>query len=105
MFDISVETYADAKVHVIKVNSRLFRVRMHNVQEGLGVKNISDLVRTEIHGIFEAIKPTKDQIRKYKRLGREWFSFDVYTYVSSDLLLKIIKNCRCEKRRGKKKIR
>ena len=40
---------------------------MHDVQDGLGIKNISDLVRKEIHGIFETKDPTKDQIRKYKR--------------------------------------
>ena len=46
------------------------------VQEGLlGVKSMSDLMRTGIHGIFEATYPTKHQIRKYKRPGWEWFSF------------------------------
>ena len=40
---------------------------MHDVQDELGIKNISDLVRKEIHGIFEIKDPTKDQIRKYKR--------------------------------------
>ena len=40
---------------------------MHDVQDGLGIKNISDLVRKEIHGIFETKDPTKDLIRKYKR--------------------------------------
>ena len=40
---------------------------MHDVQDGLGIKNISDLVRKEIHGIFETKDPTKDQIIKYKR--------------------------------------
>ena len=45
-------------------NRRLFWVRMHDVQGGLGVKNISDLVRKEIHGIFETKNSTKDQIKK-----------------------------------------
>ena len=35
---------------------------MHDVQEGLCIKNISDLERNEIHGIFETKNPTKDQI-------------------------------------------
>ena len=38
---------------------RLFWVRMHDVQDGLGVKNMSDLVRREIHGIFKTKNPTK----------------------------------------------
>ena len=75
---------------------------MDDVQEGLGIKNISDLVRKEIHGIFKTKNPTKDQIRKYKRPGRRWFSGDVYPYVRSDLMLKVIKNCRGEKVRGEK---
>ena len=54
MLDFSVEKYTDAKVHkVIIGNRRLFWVRMHDVQEGLGVKNMSDLMRKEIQGIFE----------------------------------------------------
>ena len=105
MLDISVEKYADAKVHTIAIgNRRLFWVIIHDLQEGLGVKNIFDLVRKEIHGIFESKDPTKDKIRNYKRPGREWFIVDVYTYVRSDLMSKIIKNCRVEKGRGEKKM-
>ena len=48
MFEISVEKYTDAKVLTITVgNRRLFWVRMHDVQEGLCVKNMADLVRKE----------------------------------------------------------
>ena len=35
-------------------------MKMIDVQEGLGVKNISDLVRKEIHGIFETKNPTEE---------------------------------------------
>ena len=67
MVDISVKKYSDARVCTITVNNReLFWVRMYDVQEVLGVKNMSDLVRKEIHGIFETKNPTTDQIRKYK---------------------------------------
>ena len=103
MFKTSAETYADAKVHTIAMgNRRLFWVRINDVQDGLGIKNISDLVRKEIHGIFETKSPTKDQIRKYKRSGRKWFSVDVYAYVRSDLMSRITKNCRGVKGRGEK---
>ena len=72
MVDISVEKYTDAKVCTITVdNKELFWVRMHDVQEGLGVKNMSDLVRKKIHGIFETKYHTKDQIRKYKRREKD----------------------------------
>ena len=40
-----------------------------DVQVGLGIKNISDLVRKEIHGIFETKKPTDEQDKKCKRPG------------------------------------
>ena len=49
----------------------LFLVRMFDVQEGIGVKNIIDLVRKEIRGVFRTKNPTKDQIRKYKRREKE----------------------------------
>ena len=72
MFEISAETYAAAKVHTIAVgNRRLFWATIHDLQDRLDIKTISDLVRKESDGTFETKNPTKDQIRKYKRSGRE----------------------------------
>ena len=106
MVDISVEKYVDAEVYTITVGIRnLFLVRMHDIQKGLDVTNMSDLVRKEIYGIFETKKPTKDQIKKYKRCEKE-FDKDCdskFVYVRIDLMWKIIKNCKDEKRRGQKK--
>ena len=69
---------------------------MIDVQNGLGEKNISDLVRKEIHGIFETKNPTEEQVKKYKRaekeLDRECNSNSKFS--RSDLIEKIIKNCR-----------
>ena len=46
MVDISVEKYTNAKVCTITVsNKKLFWVEMYYVQEGIDVKNVSDLVR------------------------------------------------------------
>ena len=68
MVDISVKSYTDAKVCTVKIgNKKLFWVKMNDVQNGLGVKNMSDLVRKEIHGIFQTKNPTKDQVKKFKR--------------------------------------
>ena len=68
MVDISVEKYVDANVYTMTVGIRkLFWVWMHDVQKGLRVTDMSDLVREEIHGIFKTKKPTKDQIEKCKR--------------------------------------
>ena len=55
---------------------------------------MSDLVRKEIRGIFEINNPTNAQFRKYKRSGKKWFNDDVYTYIRSDVILKIIMHCR-----------
>ena len=86
-------------------NRELFWVRMHNVKGGLGVKNMFDLVRKEIYGIFETKSPTKVQIRKYKRFEKELDDNcnATFVYVRSDPMSRIMKNYRGEKRRGEKK--
>ena len=49
MVDINVEKHTNAKVYTIRVgNKSFFGVRMHNVQEGIGVKNMSDLVKLKV---------------------------------------------------------
>ena len=73
MIDIGVERYANAKVYTITVGNReLFWVRIYDAQKGMSVKNMPDLVRKEIHGIFETKNPTKNQIRKYKDVKINW---------------------------------
>ena len=63
---------------------------------------MSDLVRKEIYGIFENKNPTKEESRKYKRYGKEWFDYDFYIYVQSDYISRMITNCRSEEKRGEK---
>ena len=48
MVVITVQAYAEARV-----NKKLFLVKMIDVQKGLGLKNMPDLVKKEICGIFE----------------------------------------------------
>ena len=59
---------------------------------------MSDLVRKEIQSIYETRNPTKDQAKEYKRSLKEIsknLSDDFkFKYVRSDLMGKIIKNCR-----------
>ena len=103
MVDISVKNYTDAKVCTIKIgNKKLFWVKVNDVQNGLGVKNMSVLVRKEIHSIFETKNPTKDQVKKYKRHENDLHNNSNATlvYVRSDLMSRIIKNCRGEKKNG-----
>ena len=53
MVDITVKNYSDTKVCSIKIsNKKLVWIKMNDIQNGLGVKNITDLRRKEIHGIL-----------------------------------------------------
>ena len=44
---------------------------MKDVGSSVGVKNISDLVLKEIHGICETKNPTKELVDEYKMTNRE----------------------------------
>ena len=71
---------------------------MIDVQNKLSIKNISDLVRKDIQGIFEIKNPTRKQVRKYKRfqkeISRKPTDDSKIKYARNDLMEKIIKNCR-----------
>ena len=77
MVKLTTEAYENAKIHTIKVNNeKIFWVNMTDVQDGLGIKNISDLVRKNVFGKYydeeQSIKDlTKEQIRKFKRSQAE----------------------------------
>ena len=99
MVVITVQAYAKAGVHTIKVgNRKLFSAKMIDVQKGLGLKNVPDLVRKEICGIFETKNLTKEQKRKYIKTKWEIRKIPTdhskFKYARSDVIEKIIKNCR-----------
>ena len=61
MVVITVQAYENAGVHTItEENKKLFWVKMIDVQKGLGLKNMPELVKKEICGIFETKKPTEE---------------------------------------------
>ena len=92
MVIITVQNYTKAGVHTITVeNRKSFWVKMIDVQNGLGIKNISDLVRKYIQGIYETKSLNEEQFRKYKRSQKDDSKFK---YARSDLMAIIIKNCR-----------
>ena len=66
---ISAKWYEDAKVHNIQVKNDLW-VSMKDVRNGLGVKNISDVVLKEIRGIYGKEKLTKKDTGE-KKLTKE----------------------------------
>ena len=91
---------------------------MKNVHNDLGVKNMSDLILKEIYGIYETKNLTNKQIQKYKMTEREIFEkYDNLSkdelntktnknvYVKNDVMSTVIKRCRGEKKKRRKKNR
>ena len=60
---------------------------MHDIQVKLGIKNMYDLVRKEIHGAFNTKNPTEEVVWDYKA------RFNDSLYIVGDLTLKIIMHC------------
>ena len=98
MVVITIEKCKNVKVDAKPGDGELFWVKMNDVQKGLCIKNMSDLVRKELHGIFETNNPTEEQIKRYKLSLREITNKSLddskSKYVRSDLMAKILKNCR-----------
>ena len=99
MVVITVQAYKNAEVRPITVkNKKLFWVKMCDEQKGLGIRNIYDLARKEVCGIFETNNFTEEQKTKHIRTEREITKIltdnSKFNYARSDLMEKIIKNCR-----------
>ena len=84
---------------------------MKDVGDGLGVKNISDLVLKEIYGIYEKKKLTKEEIKCFKMTEREIFKkfgklsnneldklCNKSVFVKNTIMTNIIEHCRGEKK-------
>ena len=84
---------------------------MKDIQNGLGVTNLSDLTLKELYGIYEIKNVTKEQVKEYKMTDREYYErFDNLskielnkknnkeTYVRNDVMTTLVKCCRGEKR-------
>ena len=82
-----------------------------NVQNGLGVTNMSDLILKELYGIYKTKNPTKEQVKEYKITEREYHErFDNLSKkklnkknnkearVRNDVMITVIKRCRGKKR-------
>ena len=82
---------------------------MKNLQDGLGVQNIFDLVLKEICSIYKTKNPTEDQIKKHRMTEREIFEkYDNLSenelnaktnkdvYAKKDVMTTVIKRCRGE---------
>ena len=91
MYLISAEGYKNVNVYFLtkKATSEIW-VSMKDVGRGIGVKNISDLVLKEIHGICETKNPSEEQVNEYKRSKREIYK-NFTNFSKQELNKKIIK--------------
>ena len=72
MYLILTEGYKNAKVDFLTIKTtNEISVNMKDVQGGMGVKNISDLVLKEIYGVCETKNPSKEQVNEYKMKKRQ----------------------------------
>ena len=88
---ISIEGYENAKVISLKDKNGDLWVIMKDVKDGLGVKNMSDLVLKEIYGVYKKKNLTKEEIKCYKMTEREFFR-TYYDYDEDYLNTKSNKN-------------
>ena len=117
MYLILAEGYKNAGVDllIIKKTGEIC-IKMKDIQNGLGVQSISDLVLKEIYGIFKTQNLAKEQIKRYKMTKREVFEkFDNLSkdklnaknnkevYAKNDVMTTVIKCCRGEKKEAKEK--
>ena len=114
---ISAEEYKNAGVDVLRIKQTgEIWTKMRDIQNGLGVQNISDLVLKEIYSIYKTKSLTKEQIKKCKMTNREIFEkFDNLSedelnaknnkevYAKNDVMTTVIKRCRGEKKEAKEK--
>ena len=108
MYLVSAKGYKNGGVDFLRVKKTGESwTKMKDVEDGLGVQNISDLVLEGIYGIYRTKNLTKEQIKKYKMTEREIFkkyenlsenelnaknNKEVYT--KNDVMTTVIKRCR-----------
>ena len=74
MYLISANGYEKVGVNLLRVKKLVkYGKNMKDLQDGLWVQNISDLVLKELYSIYKIKNPTKEQIEKYKMAEREIF--------------------------------
>ena len=111
---ISGKGYKNAGVNFLKIRKtgKLW-ISIKDVGDGLGIKNISELVLKEIQGIYVKKKLTKEEIKCYKMTEREIFKkfsnlsndklntiSSKFVYAKNIIMTNIVKHCRGEKKRG-----
>ena len=92
---ITAKDYANARVYTISVeNKNYFWIRMFDVQKGLGLKSLYDLLRKELSRIYETKEQKKRYIKTRKEINKSLENDFNDKCVRNDLIEKVIKNCR-----------
>ena len=65
MYLISAERYENGNVKTLPEKNGRIWVKMKDVQNGLGVTNMSDLISKELYGIYKTKNPIKEQVKDY----------------------------------------
>ena len=95
MIEISAETREESDIHIRIIkneeNKSEIWLKIHDIQDKLGVKNMSDLTIKEIEGIYNKKRKnlTRQEREKYKACADDGF-----IYILDDIALKLIMNCR-----------
>ena len=115
MYLISVEGYKNVHPLIVRKTGEIW-ASMRNVQEGMGVKNMPDLILKEIYSIYGTKYLAKEEIKKIQNDEKE--NFEKYdnlsedelnlksnknVYVKNNVMTTVIKRCRCEKKEAREK--
>ena len=70
---ISVKGYENAGVHSLMIKKKTDKlwVNMKHVEDGLGIKNMSDLAKRNKRHLWKKKQLTKEEIKNYKMTVRE----------------------------------
>ena len=100
MIDISADMFAKSHIHTLivhkKGNKSELWIKIHDIQDKLGVKNSYDLTIKAIKGIYETKTPTKKQIEKCKIYEKNYSADLTGIYILEELDLLIIMDCRAQ---------
>ena len=120
MYLISAEGYKNAGVDLLIIERKKtgrICTKMKDIQNGLVIPNISDLVLKEIYNIHKTKSLKKEQIKRYKMTKRDIFEkFDNLSkdelnaknnkevHAKNDVMTTVIKCCRGEKNKDERKV-
>ena len=96
---LAIENFVNAGVKTVRIiNKNYFWVKMKDVEKGLGLKCIRNLVRKEIISILGINKRCDKDFKKYKRSLQE-ITGNMHDnmkdkYIRNDIAENIIENCR-----------